>query len=511
MKTVAQLPVSQRTAYQFPIYRWIGWLAVAGFAVGLTVMFFISGMFGLPAPLLWAGVVVLFTFGALLLDKPKLLLNVMLFYFLLLPSNRLLGLIWLPIPGGLNKFFFIPLIAVIIMNWIQRRQLREATFFPIAFCVLTVLSWYVNGKPSLFGTVQLTLVMLRCYILWYYCRLTCTFESEKQLARWMWGYVGYIAIQFAYNILWQKGLWVKTHADRSGGVFGPMSGGEAHWIGYMSTFGLLLIAGWWLSSGIWARSGTRKLVLVVAGIIVYNLVVMTDTKHMLLMLPIIALPLVVHPRFPVRLRVSLLVAGTVFFLGSVFYVNQLVGRVQMQSYLDAAFHSPRAKMFRAVTIDFSRLVPYPILGAGPGSFASPQAVAARTPLARRYIIPYEDDNRRRGYFGLQGSVVSASIIGATQSDFLILMGEYGWLATAVYYAFFGWLIYRLLQKGKQVPQGSLLSGLYVSMACCMIAQAILLTLVLMLINPALTYPVWILMGRMWDMKPHPDAPQPLPA
>ena len=27
------------------IYRWIGWLAVGGFAIGLTVMFFISGMF----------------------------------------------------------------------------------------------------------------------------------------------------------------------------------------------------------------------------------------------------------------------------------------------------------------------------------------------------------------------------------------------------------------------------------------------------------------------------------
>ena len=75
---VPQLPPSQRTTYQFPVYRWIGWLAVAGFAIGLTAMFFLSGVFGIPAPLGWAFIVTFFTFGSLLLDRPKLLLNCML-------------------------------------------------------------------------------------------------------------------------------------------------------------------------------------------------------------------------------------------------------------------------------------------------------------------------------------------------------------------------------------------------------------------------------------------------
>ena len=63
-----QFPASQRSSYQFPVYKWIGWLTVGGFAIGLTAMFFIAGMFGWPAPILWASMVVLFSFGALLLD-----------------------------------------------------------------------------------------------------------------------------------------------------------------------------------------------------------------------------------------------------------------------------------------------------------------------------------------------------------------------------------------------------------------------------------------------------------
>ena len=136
-----QLPPSQRTTYQFPVYRWIGWLAVAGFAIGLTIMFFISGMFGIPAPLGWAFLVIIFSLGTLLLDRPKLLLLTMLFYFMLMPKNRILGLLAVPLPNFIDELFFLPFIAVIVMNWIQRRQLQEATVFPLAFCLIGAISW----------------------------------------------------------------------------------------------------------------------------------------------------------------------------------------------------------------------------------------------------------------------------------------------------------------------------------------------------------------------------------
>ena len=117
-KPLSQLPASKRSSYQFPVYRWIGWLTVAGYAAGLTVMFFISGMFGIPAPLGWAFLVIMFVIGAMLLDRPKLLLGTMMFYFLLMPSNRLLGLLGLPLPTFIDELFFLPFIAVSVMSWI---------------------------------------------------------------------------------------------------------------------------------------------------------------------------------------------------------------------------------------------------------------------------------------------------------------------------------------------------------------------------------------------------------
>ena len=161
----AKLPASKRSSYQFPVYRWIGWLTVAGYAAGLTAMFFIAGMFGVPAPLGWAFLVIMFVVGSMLLDRPKLLLGSMMFYFLLMPSNRVIGLLALPMPTFLDELFFLPFIAVIVMNWIQRRQLREATLFPVVFCLIAALSWYVNGKPAVFTAVRVTLVSLKFYIL----------------------------------------------------------------------------------------------------------------------------------------------------------------------------------------------------------------------------------------------------------------------------------------------------------------------------------------------------------
>ena len=93
-----KLQPSQRTAYQFPVYRWIGWLTVAGYSIGLLLMFFVAGMFGAPAPLAWAFLVTIFAFGILLLERPRWLLNFMLVYYLAMPDHRLLGLLWVPLP-----------------------------------------------------------------------------------------------------------------------------------------------------------------------------------------------------------------------------------------------------------------------------------------------------------------------------------------------------------------------------------------------------------------------------
>ena len=112
--------------YQFPVYRWLAWLVVAGYAIGLGFMYLLAGMFGLPAPLTWAFLVVLFFAGIALLERPKALLICMMFFFLLMPSNRILGLVGhFTISLTDTEVIFIVLFAIrsssgISSPWIKR-------------------------------------------------------------------------------------------------------------------------------------------------------------------------------------------------------------------------------------------------------------------------------------------------------------------------------------------------------------------------------------------------------
>lgn len=501
----SKMTPSRRSSYQFPVYRWIGWLAVAGYIVGLTVMFFISGMFGIPAPLGWAFLVILFSAGIMVLDRPRLLLGLMMFYFMMMPNNRLLGIIGLPMPSFLDELFFLPFIAVIVMNWIQRRQLEEATIFPLAFCAIAAISWYVNGKGSPFTAVQVALVMLKPYILWYYCRLTCTFEDTKRLLRWLWFIVGYVALQYAYNVLWQRGLWPHYPPDISGGVFGPAGSGGAHLVGYLSVFGLFLLAGWWISVGRQASKFRRWWVFLLVLLIGYNLVFMTDTKHALLFAPLAFLPFLFHPVVSVRVRGGLLVGGSLFILASAFYFVLFAGRLDLMRNWQQMANSPKGEMFTALTSDFGYLVPYPLLGAGPGRFCSDQAVNNMVPLARRYVIPYRDElNRSKLTYGGFGTRTGASQLAWPQSDFFTLVGEFGWLGAAVYFGFWGWVVWRLLQKAREARASPPLVGIYMSLASCMIFLIFVVMFVKAVTIPVLSFPLWMLVGRTWDMKPSPE-------
>ena len=105
LKSPKRLPESQRSTYQFPIYKWINWLVIAGYGVGLVVTLFLSAMVGLPAAIIWPFFVIVFCAGVALLGRPRILLNCMMFYFLLMPGNRLCGLVPIPLPGFVDELF----------------------------------------------------------------------------------------------------------------------------------------------------------------------------------------------------------------------------------------------------------------------------------------------------------------------------------------------------------------------------------------------------------------------
>lgn len=493
------LPSGHRQEYQFPVYRWLSWLVIGGYAVGLGAMYLVAGMFGIPAPIGWSILTFILCAGIALLDRPKVLMATMMFYFLLMPGNRLLGLLGLPLPSFLDELFFIPFIAVIVMSWIQRGDMPGGIWFPMAFMGVAALSWYVNGKPAPTTAVQVTLVMLKFFIIWYFCRLSCPFDDIAHF--WKWGelYIYYAAAQFLYNCLWQRAPWPTIHPDHSGGVFGPEGAGGAHIVGYISVLALFLLGAWWIGVGRNASKRKRRWMLFLGAVITYDLVFMTDTKHALLLMPLAFLPVLFHHSISSRLRLSLLAGGTVVALCAMLYLGVFTGQFDSLRYLTIMKHSPKGDAYTAVTTDFPYLVPYPILGAAPGRFFSPQAIRNNAPLARRYVIPYQDEVHRGAIMHDKGSRTGGSMLAWPQSDFLTLMGEFGWLGTAVYVGFIVVIVVGLRKKASRAIHHPECSAV-----CLVLASGVLLLAMTMIISTpgtagCLMFPWWMLIGRVWDM------------
>ena len=52
----------------------------------------------------------------------------------------------------------------------------------------------------------------------------------------------------------------------------------------------------------------------------------------------------------------------------------------------------------------------------------------------------------------------------------------------------------------EVSLQGVMFGVYLALACCLIFQVILMMFTSILNVPMLLYPIWMLVGRMWDMK-----------
>ena len=360
------------------------------------------------------------------------------------------------------------------------------------------MSWYVNGKSYTFPAIRVALVLFKPFIVWYYCRLIRPMRTVREIRNFMWFYIFYAAIQFPFNVLWTGSVmpnWGRD-ADRCTGLFGPGSF-AAHVIGYISLFALFMAAGWVMGGGFRKlRFWPKALVVGVLAVIAYDMVFKTGTKHALLMAPVAFLPFLLHPRIPMRMR------GTVWGMAAVMALMTTVflsGNRVMHRMWETFVDSPKGEMYRAVTKDFHFLVPYPMLGAGPARFGSDQAVRIRAPLARRYILPYNDEERRRRYYGLGGTTVASSMLGSTNADFLAVASETGWMGTGCYYLFYGLIVWGFWRRSLQTENLEL-SGQLTALTSCLLF-CVMLTFIYHSFNiPMLSYPLWILAGTLWDAK-----------
>lgn len=511
LQSPKRLPESQRSTYQFPVYKWLNWLVVAGYGVGMAAMFFLSTLVGWPAAIIWPFFVIVFCSGVALLGRPRILLNCMLFYFLLMPGNRLCGLIPIPLPGFLDELFFLPIVAVIVMNLVQPARaahVKGGLWFAPLFMLVAAISWYVNGKPSPFMTLRVTLIMLKPFLLWYYCRLVAPFRNEREIRFWLLFLVVYAAVQFFYNCVWQRAPWPRIHPDYSGGMLGMQS---AHLIGYLSIYAIFAYIAWRFTIGQtesrWARGWYGLLLAITA----YDLIFMTDTKHGLVMIPIAALPFLIHPKLPLRVRqamwifLGILVVVSTFYIQMFFHggINRIVSSVRKQMLVN----SPKAEVYKAVTVDFHNLVPFPLFGAGPGRFGSQVSLDAQTPLARRYILPIMNERRRYFMTGGKADYGGGTQLRWPQSDLLTLMGEFGWLGAGLYYTFLGWVIVNLYRKSFAAKTQDLHFGATLAACSSIIFLSMLMTIITPLTWPMVSFVLWAFAGRLWE---YGESPPPTP-
>ncbi len=103
------------------------------------------------------------------------------------------------------------------------------------------------------------------------------------------------------------------------------------------------------------------------------------------------------------------------------------------------------------------------------------------------------------YFKMSGTLLASSILGLTQTDLFVLMGEFGWLGAAVYYIFIGWVVVKLWRKSAALPLDRVASGYFMALSCCLIFLMFTTTLLMTMTIGVLSFPLWILIGRMWDM------------
>ncbi len=482
------------------------WLALGGFVLGLILFYQVAGMFGLPAHLVWPFITIAFVVMVFFLRRPKLFLFVLMFYSGFFFNGNFLGRIPLPLPGirVLDDFLLVIPIAMIIMKATTRDLPRGATVFPFVYLFLSVLSWRINHVPTM-NFIRATLAFSKFYIVWYFVRSLGPW-SEKEIKRWLVFFLGFAVIQCLANFGWQQHVILRYHPDYSIGTLGG-----AHHVGYLSCMVLFMMLGY-LMSLLWEQrlTGRRLFWLgVVSILILYNLVFLTDTKHVLFLAPLAVVPFFLLKQKNTKMRWAIVLSVLIFGLFSWVYLTFIYagsGIFSMDLYLYSFKVSGKRAMINVLAYDLPRQLPVPVLGAGPGNFNSAVGLMSLRPLAVRYLLQHIMASLRPGVGSVEGSVIGSPI-----TDVFTLLGEYGVLNTMAYLGFWVFAIWTLWRKAKQPNISPLYCGQMLAACSCLLLLLQLMFLVDVVQYMPLMFPAWAMAGMVWDYKPEEAVPPVLSA
>lgn len=473
-------------------------MGIAVFLIGLLGSFWLAGLFGFSPAILWSALVLLFLSGVYFLERPKFFLILMFLYYAFFVNGVFCGYYVIPIPfiRLLDEAILAVPLLIIAMRAIQRQLPRGATSFPLLYLALAGLSYLVNDVPPL-NTVRVTLSYGKFFIFWYFARVIGPW-SPREKRIWFVLLVSYALLQVPFNFIWQRNVVVTTHPDDSIGTIG-----SAHMVGYISTITLFLIAGWLVS----LKSPVPRLrVLAVLGaalLIGYNLIFLTDTKHVLFIVPLAALPFLLYPRFNLRVRVGFASAMVVFAAASWLYLSVATSAQQYRprDMIRTVQLSGRGTVFRVITRVLPGEVPFFILGAGPGNFTSTVALHSFRPLSQKYILPYIIN-----LFRSRGFAPEASVLGGVMSSLYTLWGEFGPITMVAYYLFWGYVIRHLWRRCLAAGRKDFDNGQRIALVSSLITMTLVSVIMEIFYMGILMLPLWTLAGVYWDLEEKPGSP-----
>jgi hypothetical protein len=273
-------------------------------------------------------------------------------------------------------------------NSVLMREIRPLRTAIGLLVLVSALSWLVNDG-SLGNAARFLYSILRILIVFAWVLLT---GRAHEIRRFLLRLVAALVVV-------QVPFFLFGFATRGKGYIGDFARGaeitgSAYEVAMYMFLGILIATAHFVS--------TREKRFLVYGVGCLVLLAATSTKQIILVLPFVLLFLLWRYE---RLRfrkagIAILVVGGIF-LGAYRYAQDLWAVVQTEqlaiegnedagvlSFTDLILSSEKFEGYRSAFVEVPSRLPFPLLGAGPGNYASYTAMNARTPLAREYITDY---------------------------------------------------------------------------------------------------------------------------
>ena len=310
----------------------------------------------------------------------------------------------------------------------------------IIWAIMTVvalsgLSLLFNGSPII-NAVKFLYSILRVMVIFFWIIVS---RKSEEISRFTLGFVQFLAVLqipfFIFGFITKGGTYVGDNA------MGAVVTGGAYEVATYMFFGILAAIGFYQ-----ARKAKIYAAYAVGCLII---LLVTSTKQIALLTPFIVFFILY--RFErikiVKSVILVLVVGALFDFGyrlAEFQWGQVIGEmagpseyVEPTPFLDMLTTTEKAQGYYDAFVTVPSQLPVPMLGAGPGNYASYTAMNARTPLAETYINSYLATIPE----GMFGTMVSRT------SGIISIYGDIGPIGLLILIYIY-WSVFRLVgQRG----------------------------------------------------------------